>query len=613
MFCTKCGKKLHEGDIFCAHCGTKVREDLLFKSEVKPAPRSTRYDDVVFNPPFKAEAERRTQHIEETSPYSNEPKKERVEFNWNLDGFPVTQRKKDDDFVINWDSVIEKKKEERAVTVEKILPDLGFKEETESLVEKAVEKEVKDEAQKEPQKELQKEADKTPQKEEVLSIEALEEALFGTSDFDALDENAQGVTIEYKTFKERKKGQEFYTYNAHKDAFQELLDRERARLEELESERESQWEELTSFVPTLKFVDVVVPPLTAGVMADDPMNIIEPEYQVVLPPLTARVDAPEVSEPEVGEADETSEASEPVETVEEKTEEAGGCPFLGGEDKGADSGDQGRGEEGTGDEAELSEETKEKTKLRYSDVFPADAFDSVGDDQPHKRNKKKIDKTLDEILSDDDDDDDDEGGNFIIKALIVLLAIVVIIEIGVIGVKFIAPESDIALKIDGLMDKVTGIFSGEDERTVPSIEIEQNLVEKYVKELSSEAKNIGSVDNNATMKYDLSKAHSFAEIGQTNEFQDVAWNSVDNKTNGYLIVKAIISYYDAWKANNPESTVVGINQVTIGEIRTGSSGYYVLNKVIYAQEGETIEKYETIYLEASQDKITVKEVKEETL
>lgn len=602
MFCTKCGKKLHEGDIFCAHCGTKVREDLLFKSEVKPAPRTARYDDVVFNPPFKAEAERRTQHIEEANSYSSEPKKESIHFDWNLDGFPTSERKKEEEFVINWDSVIERRKEDRAVTVEKILPESGFKTEvSEIFIENKDAKKLE-----EPQP-IIKEEPKKELSEEPLSIEALEEALFGTSDFDALDENAQGVTIEYKTFKERKKGQEFYTYNAHKDAFQELLDRERARLEELESERESQWEELTSFVPTLKFVDVVVPPLTAGVMADDPMNIIEPEYQVVLPPLTAMVEAPEVSEPEA------SEAGEPVEIVEEKTEEAGGCPFLGGEDNGADSGDEGRGEEDAGDEAELSEETKEKTKLRYSDVFPADAFDSVGDDQPHKRNKKKIDKTLDEILSDDDDDDEDEGGNFIIKALIVLLAIVVIVEIGVIGIKFIAPESDIALKIDGLMDKVTGIFSGEDEGTVPSIEIEQNLVEKYVKELSGEAKNIGSVDNNATMKYDLSKAHSFAEIGQTNEFQDVAWNSVDNKTNGYLIVKAIISYYDAWKANNPESTVVGINQVTIGEIRTGSSGYYVLNKVIYAQEGETIEKYETIYLEASQDKIAVKEVKEETL
>ena len=27
MFCTKCGRPLHDGDKFCAYCGTKVREE----------------------------------------------------------------------------------------------------------------------------------------------------------------------------------------------------------------------------------------------------------------------------------------------------------------------------------------------------------------------------------------------------------------------------------------------------------------------------------------------------------------------------------------------------------------------------------------------------------
>ena len=65
MFCTKCGKKLYDGDSFCAYCGAKVREELMFKTETKAPTRTTRYDEVVFNPPFKAEAERRTQHISE--------------------------------------------------------------------------------------------------------------------------------------------------------------------------------------------------------------------------------------------------------------------------------------------------------------------------------------------------------------------------------------------------------------------------------------------------------------------------------------------------------------------------------------------------------------------
>ena len=119
MFCTKCGKKLFDGDSYCGYCGAKVREELMFKTETKTQSRITAYDEVVFNPPFKAEAQRRTQHIEEeTKPYSSEPRKERVTLDWNLDGFPQADRKQDD-FEINWDAVIEKKRDHRTVSVEK--------------------------------------------------------------------------------------------------------------------------------------------------------------------------------------------------------------------------------------------------------------------------------------------------------------------------------------------------------------------------------------------------------------------------------------------------------------------------------------------------------------
>ena len=73
MFCTKCGKKLYEGDAFCGHCGAKVREDLMFKSDSK---NFSGYEEVVFNPPFRREAERRTQNISQrVIDTPNEPKK----------------------------------------------------------------------------------------------------------------------------------------------------------------------------------------------------------------------------------------------------------------------------------------------------------------------------------------------------------------------------------------------------------------------------------------------------------------------------------------------------------------------------------------------------------
>ena len=109
------------------------------------------------------------------------------------------------------------------------------------------------------------------------------------------------------------------------------------------------------------------------------------------------------------------------------------------------------------------------------------------------------------------------------------------------------------------------------------------------------------------------KEYAFGEISETNQFQDVAWNGDNEKTNGYHIIQGVISYYDGWTESNEDSDVVGINQVEIGEIRTGNSGYYVLNKIVYAEAaGDVIEKTESVYLEASGDRIMVKEVKEET-
>ena len=105
MFCTNCGKKLYEGDRFCAYCGTKVREE---------EPKSRQ--EIVFNPPFRAEAERRTSEIfkgfSESSEELEKPRRtEPAHFDWNLDGFPSSESKKTEDVDFNWDSVMDRKRD----------------------------------------------------------------------------------------------------------------------------------------------------------------------------------------------------------------------------------------------------------------------------------------------------------------------------------------------------------------------------------------------------------------------------------------------------------------------------------------------------------------------
>ncbi len=634
MFCTKCGKQLHDEDIFCAHCGTKVREDLLQEK----TERRERREEVVFNPPFRAEAERRTKQIsEEFNSYNGEPKRETVHFDWNLDGFPTRETRKNEKFELNWDDVIERKRTPAPVTVEKIIPenlrnDFEENEAPENTLNTEEEIRIF-----EPERKTEK-ADK-----EELSIEDLERELFGEEDLGDMTDS--GFTIKYnRKDLERDKDLQFNTYNAKKDAFQELLDKEKARIESMESQRKSQWEEITNneilnnheiktppkfdeiftepktpLVPPLREVGVVLPPLTACVMADEAekpeeegVNIEELQGETI----AAAVAAAEIAEEPVKEdsaAEETAAEEAVTEEVfaEEKPEEETLPPFQGESEEPKSSDEE---PESSDEEPEAAKEEQEKTKLRFSDVFPADAFES-GDDDDNGGNAAASDSKK-EI--EEDDDDEEYKGNRIIKALIVILAIIVAAELVIIGVKAIAPDSGFSKGVDSIMEKVTGFFTGEDEPESDPVDIPRsNYIEDYINTFSSGAENIGNISHDANLKYDLSKTYAFADIGQTQEFENSSWDENDesmSKTYGHSIISALISYYNEWKDRNEDSTLVGINALEIGEIRTSADGYYVLNRVTYAAaDGETVVKYETAHLKTTAEDVVVDEIKEETV
>ena len=115
MFCTKCGKELYPGDRFCAYCGAEVR------NHEKP-----RYEDIVFNPPFKIEAEKKTQEILQAVAQPQEaptPKQTAsVAFDWELEDTPRRKSQKTDDVDFNWESVLERRNLSRTqeINIEKI-------------------------------------------------------------------------------------------------------------------------------------------------------------------------------------------------------------------------------------------------------------------------------------------------------------------------------------------------------------------------------------------------------------------------------------------------------------------------------------------------------------
>ena len=121
MFCTNCGKELNPGDRFCANCGCEIKAS---QSEKR------KYDNVVFNPPFRKEADKRTAQIlknrEDFTGFKGIAKenskrnaKSKAKMDWNLDGFPesITARNKSG---FDWNSVVERRNSGRSMGLEKI-------------------------------------------------------------------------------------------------------------------------------------------------------------------------------------------------------------------------------------------------------------------------------------------------------------------------------------------------------------------------------------------------------------------------------------------------------------------------------------------------------------
>jgi len=286
MFCTNCGKKIYDGDRFCAHCGTKVR------GEEAPKPQR---QEIVFNPPFKVEAERRTTEIYRGFA-SEEPEEkprrvtEPVNFDWNLDGFPA-EKKKTEEINFNWDSVVERRNGRRAESRtasgapvvdridirhpakeqeteggdlladlfvpkqrperESLFVELPQQTETEEIPVLILPEKPAAEPEKpeivpaaEPEKpETVPAAVPEPEPEEepvdsFISVEDLERELFGEN-YHGLDSMSDDERVKNTAQLEK-----FYTYNQKNEAFQQLLDREYERLKHMEDQRQPDVESL---------------------------------------------------------------------------------------------------------------------------------------------------------------------------------------------------------------------------------------------------------------------------------------------------------------------------------------------------------------------------------
>ena len=165
---------------------------------------------------------------------------------------------------------------------------------------------------------------------------------------------------------------------------------------------------------------------------------------------------------------------------------------------------------------------------------------------------------------------------------------------------------------------MTSVFTGDDEEQPQTEETkeENSYMYQYVSELAETGDKIGTVTYQPDLKYDLNKTYSFEQIGQTQAFDNGSASSAQGQedTYGKAIVEAVIGYYNGWQDRNQDENLVGINSLEIGEIRSGTDEYYVLNKITFAAaDGSTVTSYQTVRLAGTDNGIIVDEVKEETV
>lgn len=706
MFCTKCGSELHEGDRFCANCGAKVRDEEITQEE-KP-----KYEGIVYNPPFKLEAERRTAEIEkarQAQSQQNEIKREPVNFDWNLEGFPEAEPKKSEDVDFNWGEVVERRRRRRQDDV--VSPFTHDVQETPTRV-------TDDDP-------MFRKAEDTP-----MTAAELEKELFGP-DYKGLsafrDDEMRESTAQLE---------KFYTYNQKKEAFQALLDQEYARLQNMEEARKPDtdsldytWAErlfpgsranveppVVQEKPPQRKRSVqteVQPPVStpaqgeaAAITADPIVTMNRPEassdnteqaaeaaamqsaaveaqnnltadtpaelmdatidfsavraarrqtkqmetptgenaedvvavsqQQENQPPKAVIPEAAPTAMPQQAPAVDAQQAStanaqqapltEEPQRIRKRPEPAPDRPVVRYEELHPEYQPEEDPDNLFSDVDVLPSTHQEKSKLRYSDVFPKGFVDdgdnqrhsAAGSDEPiwvHPSEEKEVSRR--------ESEEDTGKMSILVKLLIVLLAILIVAEGILLVTKFIAPDSAFSQKtnelIETVLDKITGgdddgIGGNADPGTV-DVTSDTDVGQALAK--IPQPATIGEVAEAASLKYNLSREYAFEEIAQTTDFTNATWRTGDDgnkETYADGIVQAIVTYYDDWQGSNKDQSLIGINKLEIGEIRTGVSGYYTLCRLTFATSDNTgVLKYSTVHVLVSGDSAEVDEVKEETL
>ena len=207
------------------------------------------------------------------------------------------------------------------------------------------------------------------------------------------------------------------------------------------------------------------------------------------------------------------------------------------------------------------------------------------------------------------------------KIIITILIIAALLEGAILGIKFFAPDSELSKMIDNSIFKVADLLAGNtseqggDNQT--KVAQDEDVLAAYlsniITEKSADVATIGTVTFDQDLVYEDGKTYAFEEISKADDFVDADWEGMD-ATYGEKLLEAVIKYYDGWQDTNKDESLVGINKLEIGELKTGQSGFYTLCRVTYAAaDGSEITSVQTVYTVISDGMMLINETKEESV
>lgn len=560
MFCKECGKSINDDSKFCSYCGSKVEPIDKMQSFENFSNEANNPHEVQQKTAGRTDSQTPEKSIKDIN------LKRTANFNWDLDGFPSDDQRKEKKVSIDWNDVLMSGNQDNDST--KIRRDTKGRK-TDSFFFAT---QIHD-------------GDKSVQNNDDVDLQSFlfedktnNQDFSGKSDADFV-ENGDSVAVN-----------KFYTFNKKNEEFQRLLDKEYEKLKNDDGFQEIEDDEKEFCTSD-----------DSSSEAKKGGQESELDSPIFLKPRSNGDISGEIENSGVGvleDGDRPKEAGNGEQIPSERSDSEGDIEVkdCGDENDSIISEPEGvELQEGQADsQSEPSEDelksrrnrrgradNRSKTKFDFHAIFDDEDVIDSSNIIKQKKTHKKDDELIENVKLNDSKDEDqvkdeeDKPKSKGKKILSILFYIILIIVILILGIKLVAPDSSLTINIDRayetVIDKITG-------KTPKGAQVEESkTIEDWIADASSANQNISKIESDPEIKVDITNK-DFKGMDASKPFSDSIWYTTDDGQDVYYggdIVKAVVAYYSDLNTSSGGINDTKIDHLKIGEIRTGEFGFFV--------------------------------------